>query len=64
MADQPGNYFDTRCPSGTHFSHPDLTCEQVGDREWDPITGYHTEAEMAALGLPQLTGIAHLAKES
>jgi hypothetical protein len=58
------NYFDTRCPSGRHYEHENLTCEQIGDRPWDPITGYRTEAEMAA-DPPQFTGLAHLiTKES
>lgn len=56
----PANYLDSRCPSGRHYEHPDLTCERIGDREWDPITGYRTDKEMAAAGLPQFTGLIGL----
>jgi hypothetical protein len=60
MADLPvGNRF-TRCPSNRHYLHPGLTCEQVGDREWNPITGYRTEAEAAA-NPPQFTGLLAVA---
>ena len=61
---RPGNYLDTRCDSGRHYEHRGLTCEQIGDREWDPVTGYLSDAEAAATP-PQLTGLAHLVvKES
>ncbi|MFD5938284.1 hypothetical protein [Streptomyces griseus] len=53
------NYFDTRCPSGVHFSHPNLTCEEIGDRAWDPITGYRTWDQFVAEP-PEFTGLAHL----
>lgn len=56
----PVNYRDTRCSSGQHYAHPDTTCEQIGDRKWDPITGYRTEEEMAA-NPPQFTGLLGLA---
>lgn len=58
----PTNY--TQCPSGEHRLHPGLTCAEIGDRAWDPITGYRTEAETVDHP-PQFTGILHLAaKES
>jgi hypothetical protein len=67
MAEQPACVHPLRfttCPSGKHHVHPGLLCEQIGDREWDPITGYLTEAEAAAHP-PQITGLAHLVvKES
>ena len=49
------NYRDTRCPTGHHYEHPDLTCEEIGDREWDPITGYRSEPAM-----PGFSGILDL----
>ncbi|MER6103612.1 hypothetical protein ABT115_15140 [Streptomyces sp. NPDC001832] len=54
----------TPCPSGKHRVHPNQSCEEVGDRAWDPIIGYRTEAE-AAPNPPQFTGIlGSSAKES
>lgn len=57
----PVNYRDTRCPSGQHYAHPDLSCERIGDREWNPYTGYRTWEEVAAHP-PQITGVLALAK--
>jgi len=54
----PARY--TPCPSGRHRAHPTMTCEEVGDRQWDPITGYRTEKEMAA-NPTQFTGLLGLA---
>lgn len=50
----------TPCPSGKHRVHPTQTCEEVGDRPWDPITGYRTEEEMAA-NPTEFTGLLGLA---
>ena len=50
------SFHDSRCPSGQHYPHPDMTCEQVGGRPWDPYTGYRTEAEVAAEP-PRVTGL-------
>ncbi|MFD8667071.1 hypothetical protein ACFV1U_16960 [Streptomyces microflavus] len=50
----------TRCPSNKHHVHPGLLCEQIGDREWDPITGYRTEEELAA-NPTEFTGLTGLA---
>lgn len=46
----------TPCPSGKHRVHPTQSCEEVGDRLWDPINGYRTEAEAAA-NPTQFTGL-------
>lgn len=60
----PMDYLDTRCPTERHYAHPDMSCEQIGEREWDPIIGYRTEVEFAA-DPPQFTGLIQLAlKES
>ncbi|WP_420169015.1 hypothetical protein [Streptomyces violaceoruber] len=60
MSAQPGNYFDTRCPSGRHYEHAGSTCEEIGNRRWDPVFGYRTEEQVAADPI-QFTGLLGLA---
>lgn len=50
------DYRDTRCLTGRHYEHHGMTCDQIGDRPWQPVYGYRTEAEFDA-NPPQFTGL-------